>query len=85
MPASARGAAVGFIFGNGPRFALMLAAIARIGAIAIPISTMVRLGNELVRVLRQSDISGLVVQRSQLGHGLCRAAVRGSARSGFAP
>jgi acyl-CoA synthetase (AMP-forming)/AMP-acid ligase II len=62
-----KGARVGFIFGNGPRFALMLAAIARIGAIAVPISTMIR-ANELVRVLRQSDISGLVVQRAQLGH-----------------
>src|SRR5690242_10375025 len=46
-----KGSRVGFIFGNGPGFALMLAAIARIGAIAIPISTMIK-ANELVRVLR---------------------------------
>jgi acyl-CoA synthetase (AMP-forming)/AMP-acid ligase II len=45
----------------------MLAAIARIGAIAIPISTMIR-SNELVRVLRQSDVSGLIVQRKFLGN-----------------
>src|ERR1700741_684808 len=43
-----KGSRVGFIFGNGPDFALMLAAIARIGAIAVPISTMIR-ANELVR------------------------------------
>lgn len=61
-----KGARVGFIYGNGPSFAIMLAAIARIGAIAIPISTMIR-ANELVRVLRQSDVSGLIVQRHFLG------------------
>ena len=62
-----KGARVGFIHGNGPTFAVMLAAIARIGAIAIPISTMIR-ANELVRVLRQSDVGGLIVQRRMLGY-----------------
>lgn len=61
-----KGARVGFVFGNGPGFALMLAAISRIGAIAVPISTMIRAG-ELVRVLRQSDVQGLVLTRSMLG------------------
>ena len=61
-----KGARVGFIHGNGPDFAVMLAAVSRIGAVAVPISTMIR-ANELVRVLRQSDIQGLVVQRSMLG------------------
>ncbi len=61
-----KGSRVGFIFGNGPMFAVMLAAIARIGAIAIPISTMIK-ANELVRVLRQSDAGGLIVQRHFLG------------------
>lgn len=61
-----KGARVGFIFGNGPGFALMLAAIARIGAVAVPISTMIRAA-ELVRVLRQSDIQGLILQREMLG------------------
>jgi acyl-coenzyme A synthetase/AMP-(fatty) acid ligase len=60
-----KGSRVGYIYGNGPAFAVMLAAIARIGAIAIPISTMIR-ANELVRVLRQSDVQGLIVQRSFL-------------------
>ena len=62
-----KGSRVGFIFGNGPGFAEMLFAVARIGAIAVPISTMIR-ANELVRVLRQSDISGLIVQRSFMGN-----------------
>ena len=57
-----KGTRVGFIYGNGPSFAVTLAAIARIGAVAIPISTMIR-ANELVRVLRQSDVSALIVQR----------------------
>jgi acyl-CoA synthetase (AMP-forming)/AMP-acid ligase II len=61
-----KGSRVGFICGNGPRFALWFAAAARIGAIAIPISTMIR-ANELVRVLRQSDVQFLYVQREQLG------------------
>lgn len=62
-----KGARVGFICGNGPQFALMLAAIARIGAVAVPISTMIR-ANELVRVLRQSDVSGVIIQRRFLGN-----------------
>ncbi|HEX8057258.1 MAG TPA: AMP-binding protein, partial [Novosphingobium sp.] len=60
-----KGTRVGFIYGNGPGFATMLAAIARTGAVAIPISTMIR-ANELVRVLRQSDVSGLILQRKFL-------------------
>lgn len=62
-----KGHRVGFIQGNGPQFAATLAGIARIGAIAIPISTLIK-ANELVRVLRQSDVGGLIVQRSLLGH-----------------
>jgi acyl-CoA synthetase (AMP-forming)/AMP-acid ligase II len=62
-----KGTRVGFIMGNGPGFALAFAAISRIGAIAIPISTMIR-ANELVRVLRQSDVAGLIVQRHFLGN-----------------
>jgi acyl-CoA synthetase (AMP-forming)/AMP-acid ligase II len=64
-----KGSRVGFIQGNGPGFAVCLAAVARIGAVAIPISTMIR-SNELVRVLRQSDVAGLIVQRTVLGHDL---------------
>lgn len=62
-----KGTRIGFVFGNGPSFARILAAIARIGAIAIPLSTMIR-ANELVRVLRQSDVSGVIMEREFLGH-----------------
>ena len=62
-----KGSRIGFIYGNSPNFAVVLAAVARIGAIAVPISTLIK-SNELVRVLRQSDVGGLIVQRSLLGH-----------------
>ncbi len=61
-----KGSRVGFICGNGPDFVLMFAAIARAGGIAIPVSTFIK-SNELVRVLRQSDVQGLIVQRRLLG------------------
>jgi acyl-CoA synthetase (AMP-forming)/AMP-acid ligase II len=62
-----KGSRIGFICGNGPEFALNLTAIARIGAVAIPLSTFIK-AEELVRVLRQSDVHGLIVQRNLLGH-----------------
>jgi acyl-coenzyme A synthetase/AMP-(fatty) acid ligase len=61
-----KGTRVGFIYCNGPSFAVVFAALARIGAIAVPLSTLIK-SNELVRVLRQSDVSGLILQRSMLG------------------
>lgn len=61
-----KGSRIGFMFGNCPAFALWFAAIARTGAVAIPISTILK-SNELVRVLRQSDVAGLIVQRELLG------------------
>jgi acyl-CoA synthetase (AMP-forming)/AMP-acid ligase II len=60
-----KGTRIGIIAGNGPFFATAFAAIARMGGIAIPISTTIR-ANELVRVLRQSDVAGLIVQRTFL-------------------
>ena len=66
-----KGTRIGFIAGNGPQYAVWLAAIARIGAVAVPISTLIK-ANELVRVLRQSDVSGLIVQRTLLGHDYVR-------------
>ena len=61
-----KGTRVGFIYGNSPAFVVIMSALARIGAVAIPISTLIK-GNELVRVLRQSDVSTLIVQRELLG------------------
>jgi acyl-coenzyme A synthetase/AMP-(fatty) acid ligase len=64
-----KGTRIGFIYSNGPMFAVLLAAIARAGAVAVPISTLIK-SNELVRVLRQSDVAGLIVQQSLLGKDL---------------
>jgi acyl-CoA synthetase (AMP-forming)/AMP-acid ligase II len=64
-----KGTRVGFIIGNNPTFVVTLAAIARIGAVAIPFSTLIK-ADEMVRTLRQSDVAGLFVQRSLLGHDL---------------
>lgn len=61
-----KGSRVGFIYGNNPSFAVVFAAIARIGAVAVPVSTFIK-ADELVRVLRQSDVTGLIVQRTLLG------------------
>lgn len=61
-----KGTRIGIIAGNGPFFATAFAAVARMGGIAVPISTTIR-ANELVRVLRQSDVAGLIVQRSFIG------------------
>ncbi len=61
-----KGSRVGFICGNGPTFALWFSAIARAGGVAIPISTILK-SNELVRVIRQSDVAGVFVQRELLG------------------
>lgn len=62
-----KSARVGFIHGNGPAFAVTFAAIARTGAVAVPISTFIK-SKELVRVLRQSDVTGLIMQRTLLGN-----------------
>ena len=64
-----KGSRVGFISSNNPQFAVNLMGISRIGAVAVPISTLI-MGKELVRVFRQSDISGLILQRSILGKDL---------------
>ncbi len=64
-----KGSRVGFICGNGPMFGVVLAAIARSGAIAVPISSFIK-ANELVRVLKQSDVGGLILQRELLGKDL---------------
>ena len=62
-----KGSRVGLMIGNGPLFGVAFAAICRIGAIAIPISTLIR-SNELIRVLRQSDVGGLIVEHDVMGH-----------------
>lgn len=64
-----KGTRIGFIYCNCPMFAVLFAAIARAGGVAVPISTLIK-SNELVRVLRQADVAGLIVQRAMLGKDL---------------
>jgi acyl-CoA synthetase (AMP-forming)/AMP-acid ligase II len=64
-----KGSRIGFIAGNGPQWVVWWAAIIRIGAIAIPLSTFVK-ADELVRVVRRADLHGLFVQRTFLGQDL---------------
>lgn len=70
-----KGVRVGFQCANGPEFAVWLAAIARAGGVAIPLSTLAR-GPELVRLLRQSDVAGLFVEREVQGKDLLERLVR---------
>jgi len=61
-----KGCRIGLLFANGPSWALYWAAVTRIGAIAVPLSTFSK-PPELARVLRHADLHGLVAQRSFLG------------------
>jgi acyl-CoA synthetase (AMP-forming)/AMP-acid ligase II len=61
-----KGSRIGFLFGNSSDWLMTWAAIVRIGAIAVPLSTFYR-GLELARVLRQSDVTGLITTRMHLG------------------
>jgi acyl-CoA synthetase (AMP-forming)/AMP-acid ligase II len=71
-----KGTRIGFIYGNSPDWVVTFAAIARIGAIAVPLSTFYR-GGELARVLRHGDIAGLIAVRSHLGHDYLAAVADG--------
>jgi acyl-CoA synthetase (AMP-forming)/AMP-acid ligase II len=58
-----KGSHVAMIFANGPEFAVVMAAITRIGAVAVPLSTLYR-PPELARVLRHGDIQAVLTQRT---------------------
>lgn len=60
-----KGTRVGMLFGNGPDWVLWWAAISRVGALCIPLSTFLRPA-ELARVVRHSDLHLLIVQKSFL-------------------
>lgn len=57
--AVAKGSRVGVSLGGGPDFIVALTATARIGAIAVPISTFAR-GRELLRLLRHGDLTAIL-------------------------
>jgi acyl-CoA synthetase (AMP-forming)/AMP-acid ligase II len=64
-----KGTKVALRFANGPDFAVAVAAITRIGAVAVPLSTLFRPA-ELARVLRHGDVHAVLTQTSYLGRDL---------------
>jgi acyl-CoA synthetase (AMP-forming)/AMP-acid ligase II len=62
-----KGSRIALRFTNGPDFAVAVAAITRIGAVAVPLSTLLR-PPELARVLRHGDVHAVLSQPSYLGH-----------------
>ena len=61
-----KGSRVGILFGNGPQWLLWWAALTRMGAVVVPLSTFAR-GLELGRVIRHADLHGIVLQQEFLG------------------
>ncbi len=61
-----KGTRVGLLFGNGTDWVVWWAAIEKIGALCIPLSTFSR-SAELARLVRHSDLHLLVASRSFLG------------------
>ncbi|MGE0878177.1 MAG: class I adenylate-forming enzyme family protein [Acidimicrobiia bacterium] len=62
----AKGMHVGVSFGNNPDFIVTLLGVARIGAIAVPISTFAP-GRELLRLIRYGDMAAIVTKRTAVG------------------
>lgn len=60
------GTRVAMLFPQGPDWVVAFLAITRLGAIALPLSTFLR-GPELARVLRHSEVHGLVAPVELLG------------------
>ena len=61
-----KGSRVGVWMGNGPDWAVGWAAISRIGALCVPISTFSAPG-ELARIVRHADLHALLAQHEFLG------------------
>lgn len=55
-----KGARVGLLFPNGPAWAVTWLALARIGALSVPLSTFAP-GAELARAIRQTDVHALLM------------------------
>ena len=61
-----KGSRIGLLLANGPDFVVAWAAVARMGAVAVPLSTYMK-GRELGRVVRHGDLHGILGQRRLLG------------------
>jgi len=55
-----KGTRVGILFPNGPAWAVAWLALARIGALSVPLSTFAP-GGELARMIRQTDVHALLM------------------------
>jgi acyl-CoA synthetase (AMP-forming)/AMP-acid ligase II len=60
-----KGTRVGLLLSNGPGFVVWWAAVVRIGAVAVPLSTFARAG-ELARAVRYADLHAVVLQHAHL-------------------
>ena len=56
---------IGILYANSPSWVVAWAAITRVGAVAVPLSTFSK-APELARVIRHADLHGLIVQRTFL-------------------
>jgi acyl-CoA synthetase (AMP-forming)/AMP-acid ligase II len=61
-----KGAHIGMLAANCPRWAVWWAAISRIGAVAVPLTTFAK-PPELARMVRHGDLHGIVCQSGFLG------------------
>lgn len=61
-----KGTRVGLLLPNGPEWVIWWAALSRIGALVVPLSTMAK-GPELARVAAHADLGWLVMSRDVLG------------------
>jgi acyl-CoA synthetase (AMP-forming)/AMP-acid ligase II len=55
-----KGTRVGLLFSNGPEWAVTWLALARVGALSVPLSTFAP-GAELARMIRQTDVHALLM------------------------
>jgi acyl-CoA synthetase (AMP-forming)/AMP-acid ligase II len=69
-----KGTPVGLLFGNGPAWVTWWAALTRLGAVCVPLSTFFQPA-ELERVIRHTDLHGLVGQSRFLGREFDRVLV----------
>jgi acyl-CoA synthetase (AMP-forming)/AMP-acid ligase II len=67
----AKGARVGIIYSNHPRWLLWWAAVTRMGAVAVPLSTFLK-PPELGRVVRHADLHAVISQPGFLGQDFVR-------------
>jgi acyl-CoA synthetase (AMP-forming)/AMP-acid ligase II len=77
-----KGSRIGLLLGNGPAWVTWWAAVSRIGAVCVPLSTFLQ-PSELARVLRHADLHWLVASRSFLSRDfvdLIATALGGSSR-----